>query len=64
MTDKPEFDRNKYNNEYKKEKFDFFGIYTPKGTKETVQKIANSKGLKMSEYIRNALMDAIEKDTQ
>lgn len=52
------FDRNDWNNQYKKEKFDFFGFYTPKGTKEKVTKRAKELGMNTAEYLRHL----IEKD--
>lgn len=64
MTDKPKYIKNEYDKQYKEDHFDHFSFYAPKGIKEQVQTIAKSKGIKMTEYIRNALIDAIEKDTQ
>lgn len=58
------FDKDKYDQNYKKEHFDYFGFFAPKGTKEKAQAVAKGKGLKVSEYIRNLLLEAIEKDTQ
>lgn len=52
------FDRNEWNNQYKKEKFDFFGFYAPKGTKDIVKKRASEKEMTIAEYLR----DLIEKD--
>lgn len=54
------YDKNAYNNAYKKEKFDHFGFYAPKGTKEKVEKRAQEKGMKLAEYLRYL----IEQDTQ
>lgn len=58
------FDRNEYNKKYKKDNFDRFSFFTQKGIKEKAQVIADKKGIKLSEYIRNALLEAIERDTE
>ena len=60
MTDKPKFDENKYRQQYKKDHFDNFSFYAPKGTKAKAQAKADSMGLKLSEYMRYL----IENDTQ
>lgn len=54
------FDKNAYNNQYKKDKFDHFTFYAPKGTKEIVTNRAQSLGMTVAEYIR----DLIKKDIQ
>lgn len=64
MADKPKFDENKYRQQYKQEHFDHFSFYVPKGIKAQAQAIADKKGIKLSEFSRQAILDAIEKDTQ
>lgn len=54
------FDKNAYDQQYKKDKFDNFSFYAPKGTKDKAIKQAQSKGMKLSEYLRYL----IDKDTQ
>jgi hypothetical protein len=54
------YDKNAYNNQYKKDKFDHFGFYAPKGTKEKVEARAQELGMKLAEYFRYL----IEKDTE
>lgn len=54
------FDRNDWNNQYKKEKFDHFGFYAPKGTKDKVNRRAEELGMTLAEYFRHL----IEQDTQ
>lgn len=58
------YDKNTYNNQYKKDHFDHITFYAPKGTKESITKCAQSKGLAMSEYLRKIVNDAIERDAQ
>lgn len=54
------YDKNTYNKAYKKEHFDQFNFYAPKGTKAKVEKRAQEKGMKVAEYLRYL----IDKDTQ
>lgn len=54
------FDKNAYDQQYKKDKFDNFSFYAPKGTKAKAQARAKKLGMKLSEYMRYL----IEKDTQ
>ena len=52
------FDRNEWNIQYKKDHFDRFSFFAPKGTKEKVTKRAKELGLNQAEYFRRL----IEKD--
>ena len=54
------FDKEAYCQQYKKDNYDNFSFYAPKGTKDKAQKKADSMGMKLSEYLRYL----IEKDTQ
>ena len=54
------YDKNAYNNQYKKDKFDHFGFYAPKGTRERAETRAKQLGMKLSEYLRYL----IEKDAE
>lgn len=54
------FDKNAYDQQYKKDKFDNFSFYAPKGTKAKALKRADELGMKLSEYLRYL----IEKDAQ
>ena len=64
MANKPQYIKHEYDQRYKQEHFDHFSFYVPKGIKAQAQAIADRKGIKLSEYARNAIIDAIEKDTQ
>lgn len=54
------FDKNAYDQQYKKDKFDHFAFFAPKGTKALVTKRATELGMSQSEYLRYL----IKKDTQ
>ena len=54
------FDKDKYDRQYKKDNFDNFSFYAPKGLKEQAQSKAESLGMKLSEYLRYL----IEEDTK
>lgn len=54
------FNKSEYDQQYKKDKFDNFSFYAPKGTKDKAIKKAESMGMKLSEYLRYL----IDKDTQ
>lgn len=51
----------KHNNEYQKEVFDRITFVAPKGYKEHIKTIADSKGISSAELIRNAIDDYIDK---
>ena len=54
------FDKKNYDYQYKRDNFDNFSFYAPKGTKDKAKKKAAEMGMKLSEYLRFL----IEKDTQ
>lgn len=56
--------KHKYNLSYKKEHFDNIAFYAPKGTKEKINECAEARGITLSEYMRQIVKEAIEKDTQ
>lgn len=47
------FDNNKYQREYRKEKLERLSIDVKKGNREILKEYAKSKGLSISEYIKN-----------
>lgn len=60
------YDKNSYNNQYKKDHFDHVTFYVPKGIKAKVVERANSLGISYAEYLRRLIEKdlGIEKDTQ
>ena len=54
------YDKNEYNKQYKKDNFDRFSFFAPKGTKDKVNKRAEELGMTLAEYFRHL----IEQDTQ
>lgn len=57
------YDKNAYNNKYKKEKYDHFAFYAPKGTREKLENAAKNKGMCLAEFIRSTLYKEINEDT-
>lgn len=54
------FNKDAYDQQYKKDKFDHFAFFAPKGTKDKVLERASEKSMTLSEYFR----DLIKKDIQ
>lgn len=57
------FNKNKYDQQYKKDHFDYLGIFVPKGTKDKVKAKAKEQGLTLSEYIRDLIAKDLNEDT-
>ena len=53
------FDMNKYQTDYKKNKYDRISLEVPKGKKEEIKDFAKGKDMKVNEYIK----DLITKDS-
>ena len=58
------FDKKVYDQQYKKDKFDNFSFYAPKGTKDKAKKLASKKGMVLSEYLRYLIDKAYEEDAE
>ncbi len=56
------FDKNKYDNNYKKQMYDRLNFLMPKGTKEKIQAAAESKGIASSEWVRQAIFEKLERN--
>ena len=56
------FNKNDYDNKFKKEKYDRLNCLLTKGTKERIQKAADKNGVTCSEYMRQAITEKLEKD--
>lgn len=54
------FNQIKYKNQYDRDHYDNIHIIAPKGQKERIKAMANSKGISVSKY----LLDLIEKDME
>ena len=50
-----------YISKYNKEKYDDLMIHLPKGHKSIIKKIAKTKGISMSGYIKELMSDDIDK---
>lgn len=59
---KEEFNQIKYQNEYKKKKYDRFELVMPKGQKEVIKQRAKAAGQSISEYINSAIVEKIAKE--
>lgn len=53
------YDKNAYNNQYKKENFDRIGFYIPKGYKEVIKEYAEEHGTTITELCKQALYDKV-----
>jgi hypothetical protein len=54
------YDKNAYNNQYKKDHFDHITFYAPKGTKDLIQQKAQTMGVKPAEYLRRLVLKDIQ----
>ncbi len=59
---KEEFNQIKYQNEFKKKKYDRFELVMPKGQKEVVRQRAEAAGMSISEYINSAIVEKMAKE--
>lgn len=57
------FDKNKYDQQYKRDHFDHINIFLPKGTKDKIKNRAKEQGLTLSEYIRGLISKDLNEDT-
>ena len=55
------FDRNKYINNYIKEKYDRINLTVPVGTKEAIKSQASIEGKSINEYIKGLISADLEK---
>lgn len=62
MAEREKFDFQKYNNEYKKQNYDRIICLSPKGTKEKIQVAADCEGVSISEWIRQAITEKLERN--
>lgn len=53
------YDKNTYNNAYKKDKFDFVGVYFPKGYKDKMKTYAESQGISVAELVKTSVYDKL-----
>ena len=58
------FNKNQYDNVYKKLNYDRLNFLMPKGTKEKIQTAAEQKGIASSEWIRQAISEKLERDLE
>ncbi len=58
-----DFDSIKYSNNFNKEHYDRINLIMPKGEKEVIQQHAKASGQSVSEYIRQAVSERMEKET-
>lgn len=59
---KKEFNKNKYDNEYRKTHYDRLNFLMPRGTKERITAAAAKNNLSSSEYVRIAIENQLSKD--
>ena len=62
--DSKKFDKTAYDNEYIKNNYDVIKLTVPKGEKPRLQDHAESRGEKLNAFIRRAIRETIERDTQ
>lgn len=53
------YDKNKYNQQYKKDNFDRIGFYIPKGYKEKIKAYADAHGTTITEICKMALYEKV-----
>ncbi len=56
------FNKNQYDNVYKKLNYDRLNFLMPKGTKEKIQASAEREGIASSEWIRQAIFEKLERE--
>ena len=54
-----EFNKDKYDQQYKRDHFDLISFYAPKGTKDKIKTLAKEQGVSNSEFMRQLVMNAI-----
>lgn len=58
---KTKFNKNDYDNQFKKKNYDRINFLMPKGTKERIQEGAQVLGISSSEFIRQAIEEKLLK---
>lgn len=58
--EKKEFNQIKYQNEFKKKKYDSIEIIVPKGQKAVIKEMAAAAGQSVSEFIYSAVKEKME----
>jgi len=54
-----------YRNEYNSRKYDRISFFVPKGTKDKIKRVAQSKGVSVNKYITDLLpIGLIERETE
>ena len=56
------YDKNKYNQQYKKDHFDRINFVLPKGEKDKIKEAAEKCGISAGEFIRQAVNEKIERE--
>ena len=54
-----EFNKDKYDQQYKKDHFDLISFFAPKGTKDKIKALASAQGVSNSEFMRQLVINAI-----
>lgn len=62
--DGKKFDKTAYDNEYIKKNYDVIKLTVPKGDKPQLQDHAERRGEKLNAFIRRAIRETMERDTQ